>query len=195
MAVVEGRASVENVDAFLDELAAIGEATGCVVQAFDARYVVDREHLARAVERADRSFERDENVARDRAVEILLYAAGRRQIDRALEMGVGEGTGPVAVVVHDPDGGGAGDGSGAGDGGGASDGGGDGVGDGNDDDESAAAERVADLLDTAGPPGEDHTAPELVRAFFDVSDAELEVTDGRLADVVHERVALLDVEK
>jgi KEOPS complex subunit Cgi121 len=34
-----------------------------------------------------------------------------------------------------------------------------------------------------------------VRAFFDVTDRELAATDGDLADLVHERVALLDVRK
>jgi KEOPS complex subunit Cgi121 len=99
MRLVEGTATVEDVDAFLAELAAVGEATGCTVQAFDARYVMGREHLERAVELADRATERGEAVADDRAVEILLYAAGRRQINRAFEMGVGEGERPLVVVV------------------------------------------------------------------------------------------------
>jgi KEOPS complex subunit Cgi121 len=103
MRLVEGTATVEDVDAFLAELAAVGEATGCTVQAFDARYVMGREHLERAVELADRAIERGEAVADDRAVEILLYAAGRRQINRALEMGVGEGECPVVVVVDGDD--------------------------------------------------------------------------------------------
>lgn len=168
MEVVEGRATVEDLDAFLAELSAVGEATGCAVQAFDARYVVGREHLERAAELAGRAFERDENVARDRAVEILLYAAGRRQIDRALEMGVSEGTGPVVVVV-------------------------DAVGE--QADEEQAAERVADLLEPAETLGEEHADRALVREFFDVSEAELAATAGGLADLVRERVALLDVEK
>ncbi|MEF8780597.1 MAG: KEOPS complex subunit Cgi121, partial [Haloferacaceae archaeon] len=42
---------------------------------------------------------RDEAVARDPAVEVLLYAAGRRQIDRALEMGIAEGETPAVVVL------------------------------------------------------------------------------------------------
>jgi KEOPS complex subunit Cgi121 len=103
MRLVEGIATVEDVDAFLGDLAAVGEATGCTVQAFDARYVMGREHLERAVELAGRAIERGEAVADDRAVEILLYAAGRRQINRALEMGVDEGQSPVVVVVDGDD--------------------------------------------------------------------------------------------
>ena len=37
--------------------------------------------------------------------------------------------------------------------------------------------------------------PDLVEAFFDVGEAELAATDGDLPALVHERVALLDVEK
>ncbi len=103
MEVVEGRATVEDLDAFVARLGAIGEEYDCAVQAFDARYVVDRAHLERAVELADRARSRGEAIANDHAVEILLYAAGRRQINQALEMGVETGEAPVVVVVHGDD--------------------------------------------------------------------------------------------
>ena len=166
MQVIEGRATVDDVDDFVERLGEIGDANGVVVQAFDARYVVDREHLERAVELADRAFDRGEAIARDRAVEILLYAAGRRQINRALAMGVGEGESPVVVVVHDPTGAG---------------------------DEDGGATAVRDLLEPAETLGNyDET---VVRDFFDVGEAELGATSGSLADLVRERVALLTVEK
>lgn len=99
MELVEGVATVEAVDPFLERRAAVGEATGATVQLFDARYVVDRGHIERAVTLAGRERERGDGIARDPAVEILLYAAGRRQIDRALEMGVSAGTHPVVAVA------------------------------------------------------------------------------------------------
>lgn len=113
MRILEGRVHVgddppaavpayESVEAFVDALDTASEP-GTAVQAFDARYVAGRRHLESAVERANRSIDRDENVATDRAVEILCYAAGRRQISQAMEMGVGEGTTPVLVVVDGPD--------------------------------------------------------------------------------------------
>ena len=173
MRLVEGTATVgdasgprsaEDVDEFVERLGAIGDEHGATVQAFDARYVADRQHLERAVELADRAVARDDAIARDRNVEILLYAAGRRQINRALEMGVGEGETPVVVVVHAPDG-----------------------------DEAGAAAAVGDLLEPAETLGE--YDEELVRNFFDISGRELDATDGTLADLVRERVALLTVEK
>ncbi|MFB6071705.1 MAG: KEOPS complex subunit Cgi121 [Halobacterium sp.] len=169
MRVVEGVAHVEDVDAFVAALGDVGDEYGCAVQAFDADYVADRAHLEAAVEHANRAFERGENVASDRAVEVLLYAAGRRQIRRALEMGVGEGESEVVVVV---------DGNPARDAG--------------EVDEPGAAAAVADVLDAeAATLGGDEAT---LRSFFDVSDAEFAVVDD-LSGVVRERVALLDVEK
>ncbi|MEF8782218.1 MAG: KEOPS complex subunit Cgi121 [Haloarculaceae archaeon] len=99
MRVVEGIATVADVDAFVARLGEIGEEHGAAVQAFDARYVVGREHLERAVALANRAIRRDDAIARERTVEILLYAAGRRQINRALEIGISEGECPTVVVV------------------------------------------------------------------------------------------------
>ena len=119
MIVVEGTADVDDVDAFVARLDAIGDEFDCAVTALDARYVAGRRHLEVAVERANRAFERDDAIADDRGIEVLLYAAGRRQIRAALEMGVSAGRGPVVVVV---DGG---------------------------EEEATAADRVRDLLEPA----------------------------------------------
>ena len=103
MIVVEGVADVAAVDDFVAEPDSIGEACDCAVTALDARYVAGRHHLEAAVERANRAFARDDAIADDRAIEVLLYAAGRRQIQQALEMGVSEGEGPIVVVVDGDD--------------------------------------------------------------------------------------------
>jgi KEOPS complex subunit Cgi121 len=168
--LVEGVADADDVDAFVARLSEIGDDHGVTVQAFDARYVVSRAHLERAVELADRALARGTNVARDRGVEILLYAAGRRQIDRALTLGVSPGERPVVVLVDAPP---EQDASGT--------------------DEAAAAAAVESLLDPAETLGALDVSR--VREFFDVGDPELAAVEGDLADVVLERVALLDVEK
>jgi len=190
MELVEGVASVADVDEFVERLGAIGDEHDVTVQAFDARYVVDRTHLERAVDLADRAIARGENVARDRAVEILCYAAGRRQIERALTMGVSTGETPAVVLVDAGSNGESSDVESA-------------VSAGVDEDENGTgtmAEREAaavvesmDVLDPRKTLGD--YDPELVCAFFDVGEAELAVVDGDLPALVHERVALLDVEK
>jgi len=99
MKLVEGWATITDVNDFVAQLTDIGDEFDCAVQAFDAAYVAGNKHLESAVQHANRAFERGENIAHDRAVEILLYAAGRRQINRALTMGVSDGEQPVVVVV------------------------------------------------------------------------------------------------
>ncbi|RDZ36596.1 MULTISPECIES: KEOPS complex subunit Cgi121 [unclassified Haloferax] len=103
MRLLEAEATVSDLDSFIAAVGDVADETGATVQAFDARYVVDRAHLKRAVELADRAIARGNEIARDRAVEILLYASGRRQINRAFEIGVSEGTLPVVVLVDGGD--------------------------------------------------------------------------------------------
>ena len=162
MELVEGRATVEDVDSFLQRVDGVGEATGATVQVFDARYVVDRAHLERAVELADRERERGDAVARDPAVEILLYAAGRRQIDQALTMGVSAGDCPVVAVAVGGD-------------------------------QRDATRQLRELLEPAETLGA--FDEERVRAFFDVTESERQATAGGIEQTVHERVALLVVER
>jgi len=165
--LVAGTAVVGDVDAFVEDLPGGPETA---VQAFDADYVAGRGHLAAAVEHADRAFERGENVASDRAVEVLLYAAGRRQIRDALGMGVGSGEQGVVVVVA-----------------------------GGDEANTASAVAAflddARVLDGEPLPDDVSGDRETIRGFFGVSDAELDAAAGDLPGIVRERVALLDVEK
>lgn len=197
MDLVEGVAEIDDLDAFLAELDESATAHGCTVQAFDARYVVSADHLRRATELADRAVERRENVARERGVEILLYAAGRRQINRALEMGVSEGRVETVVLVDEPpaairaseeaesppavreDA--------------AAESPDREASEGDSEPETAAAAAVGELLEPAETLGE--YDPDRVRDFFGIERAELAATAGDLPELVLERVALLDVEK
>ncbi len=95
--------TVGDLDGFIATLGAIGDAHDATVQAFDARYVTGRSHLQRALTLADRAFDRGENIADDRAVELLCYAAGRRQIDQALTMGLTTGETPAVFLVDGGD--------------------------------------------------------------------------------------------
>jgi KEOPS complex subunit Cgi121 len=163
--VETGTERFPDVEAFVTELADIGATHGVTVQAFDARYVVSRRHLERALEFADRERDRGDGIARDRGVEITLYAAGRRQIDRAMQMGVSPGETSVVVLID----------------GGKSGG------------ESAAGEAVRAQLDPAATLGDYEESR--VREFYGISAAELDATDAGLEALVLERVALLVVER
>ena len=191
MELLECTLSVDDLDGFVADIGAIGDRHGVTIQAFDARYVADPSHLERAVELADRAIARGTNVARDRAVEILLYAAGRRQIDRALEMGVGEGENRSVLLV---DAGSTGnEGGREAEGGGKTD-----TWDGNEPhtDETAALEDLAELdAVVERKPTLEFRDEETLCAFFDITDAERGATDASLRALVRERVALLEVEK
>jgi KEOPS complex subunit Cgi121 len=172
MELVEGTVEIggeafPDVETFVAALDEIGAQHDVTVQAFDSRYVVSRRHLERAVELADRERDRGEAIARDRSVEILLYAAGRRQINRALELGIGEGETPVVVLVDDESG--------------------------DADAEAAAADAVASFVDPAETLG--RYEEDRVREFYDIGAAELDATDAGLEALVLERVALLVVER
>ena len=165
MRTVTATTTIDDLDDFLAEIDAISEATDAAIQCFDADYVAGESHLRRAVELAERAREQGTAVAREPAVEILLYAAGRRQINQALEMGVSEGETDVVSVVS----------------------GGDEAAAEQRVQELLGATGTDDLvsLDDA----------ETIRSFFDIGDREVAVVDGDLEDIVLERVALLDVEK
>jgi len=167
MNTVAAPTTIDDLDEFLADIEAISEATGATIQCFDADYVAGDRHLRRAVELAARAREQGTAVADDPAVEILLYAAGRRQINQALEMGVDEGESSVVGVVT------------------------------GGDEAAAERQLRAVLGATAADDtdrvilGDEET----LRSFFDIGDAEVAVADGDLESIVLERVALLDVEK
>ena len=168
MRTVTAATTIDDLDDFLAEVEAISEATGATVQCFDTDYVAGDRHLRRAVELAARAREQGTAVADDPAVEILLYAAGRRQINQALEMGVSEGDADVVSVVI------------------------------GGDEAAAEQQMRELLGETDTSDAIDDSTlgdTATIRAYFDIGDAELAVVDGDLEDMVIERVALLDVEK
>ncbi len=84
---------------FLSALRAMQSRHGCVIQALDADLVVSERHLEFAAGKALHAFACGRNVAKDPGVEILRYASGERQIERALAMGVSDSTERIALVM------------------------------------------------------------------------------------------------
>ena len=58
------------------------------MQALDADKVVSERHISFAAEKALAAFSERRNIAKDAGMEIMRYASGERQIERALFMGV-----------------------------------------------------------------------------------------------------------
>lgn len=187
MRLVEGTVAIDaappgdgeqfrTVEGFLERLDSIESTHDVTVQALDARLVCGRAHLESAVEHANRSIARGEAIATDRAVEILCYVAGTRQIDRALELGVEPGVTPIVVIVDNGRTGLSNDKDSTAGG-----------------DEGGAAQAVASCLSAEATLDRiDETA---VMEYFGVTEAERSAVDGDLETLIRERVALLDVEK
>lgn len=95
-----GRRSPGDVGPLLTVARATALDGGLEVQLMRAEMVFGRDHLVSAIEHARRAFKVGTNMADSLAVEVLLYASGRRQIAEALRlMGLRPGTTTVAVVV------------------------------------------------------------------------------------------------
>ena len=181
--IIAGKVGISNVDDFLSSLKNIAHEYDVTIQAMDAELIAGGEHIISAVKKAIRATERKRNITSDLGLEILLYAAGRRQIERALAMGVsvseGENEKRVAIVIVDA---------------------------------SARAQREKDLEMVAeevkrkiGIQEEPISELELeykgdkkegIKKFFDITEAELKaVGEPKLKMLVLERVAMLDVLK
>ncbi|CAD6490827.1 MAG: Kinase binding protein CGI-121 [Candidatus Argoarchaeum ethanivorans] len=94
-----GSATIKDTEEFIHQLNEIFRKYGVVIQAVDADLVAGRKHLITAAERAIRSFREKTNVANNLGMETLLYVAGSRQIEKALQFGVKRGCNNIALLI------------------------------------------------------------------------------------------------
>ncbi len=177
--IVTGKVSISNVDDFLSSLKNIAHEYAVTIQAMDAELIAGEEHIKSAVRKAMRAVERKRGITSDLGLEILLYAAGKRQIERALAMGVSEGEKKVALVIVD-------------------------AGVGGEKDLSGATEEVKRRTGIEEEPIQEleselvynENKKDKLKKFFNITEAEISaVGEKKLKMLVLERVALLDVLK
>ena len=175
--IVMGTVTIATVSEFLTMLKAIAEQHAVTIQALDTDLVVSEAHLHSAVKKALRAVKRGTNITSELGMEILVYAAGKRQIGRALAMGVTEGEKRIACIIVAPAAG-------------------------TDLDAVVAAVTARTGLTeepTALQPSaleQDASKRARVKRFFGITDKELNaVGEEKLQQLVLERVALLDVLK
>lgn len=166
-ALLCGEVDVSDPKALLRDLQALGKTHGTTVQPLNADLLAGVEHVAKALEEARASWESGSPIARDFGMELLLHVSGQRQIFRALEFGVSPGRNRLAVVVVPPR-------SGA----------------------------VGALEERYGLSGDSRLAEyrpgkrAALMARFRITEAELgAVGEGRLPELVAERVALMALER
>ncbi|MCD1294510.1 hypothetical protein CUJ83_05785 [Methanocella sp. CWC-04] len=165
--ITGGKANISDVRSFLKSLAEIGKKYGIIVQAVNADRVAGRPHMEFSVIKAVESFKNNRNLARDMGMEVMLYLRGRRQIEKALEMGVKEGGNNIAIAII---------GEGA---------------------EKALQEVQArlDVVDESVV-DYTHDKDETLMKLFEITPAELEIVGKeRIPELVKERSALLEFEK
>jgi KEOPS complex subunit Cgi121 len=172
--IVAGNVSISNVDSFLSVLRNIAHKYAVTIQVMDAELIAGEEHIKSAVEKALRAVTRQKSITSDLGLETLLYAAGKRQIERALAMGVSEGEKKVALVI---------------------------VATNVERDLQYVAEEVKRGIEMDEVPLDElesysESKKEKLKNFFGITEAEIKaVGEKKLKMLVLERVALLDVLK
>jgi len=136
---------------------------GLIAQALDARLVVSEKHIQFAVKKALSAFSDGRNIANDPGMEIMRYASGERQIERALAMGVSDQTRRIALVMARVDSQG----------------------------EWPDNRELCQIIEQDGESG--LFDPGAIKDVFNISSQELQaVGEERMEDLVIERVALVE---
>ena len=97
--ILAGKATIESVEVFLQDIDAIARSSNAAIQAVDASKVADRQHVEDAVRQSLRSFADGRNIATNLGVELLLHLSACRQIQKALNLGVQKGERDVLFIV------------------------------------------------------------------------------------------------
>jgi len=94
--------TIRDIESFVQQLLEFSKQENLVIQAFDARVIYGKDHLISATIHAKRAFEQGTNATNSLALEILLYAAGERQIQKAIKkMGVKKGKQQIVFLLTD----------------------------------------------------------------------------------------------
>jgi len=92
--------AIGDVKTILKNVDTVSKDLGLVLQLVNASRVYGKEHLEVAAEHALRAFDEGRNFGKTVAIEVLMYASGKRQISEALKfMGLGHGMIKIGVVA------------------------------------------------------------------------------------------------
>ncbi|MBE0522899.1 MAG: hypothetical protein IBX40_00955 [Methanosarcinales archaeon] len=166
--IISGLVKITDNNIFIKQLSDIASRYTITVQALNADLLSGVRHIQFAVEKAIRSFESGKNTANNLGMEIMLYASGSRQIEKAINLGVKRGENRVAIVLVAE----------------------------NVSDE--AVFDIRNLLNSEDASIVDYSdsKKENLLRIFNITAAELEaVGEDKIPELVLERVALVDVMK
>ncbi len=166
-ALLCGELDIPDSDAFLRDLRAVAKGRGITIQPLNADLLAGRAHVEQAMREAEAARAAGAPFARDHGMELLLHVSGQSQIFRALEFGVKAGRNRVAVAVFPPDPGAM----------------------------EALKERHG-LTDDLSLAEYRMAKRKALMGKFRITEAELEaVGEGRLPELVMERIALMALER
>lgn len=98
--IIGAKGNIQNIDDFLDEIREFSDKNNVSIQVFNADLIYGEKHLISAYEHAERAMKQKTNTTNSLEMEILLYAAGERQLKIAIpKMGIRKGNSNLAIVV------------------------------------------------------------------------------------------------
>jgi KEOPS complex subunit Cgi121 len=166
--IISGPVKIIDNNIFIKQLSDISSSYNITVQALNADLLSGIRHIQFAVEKSIRSFESGKNTANNLGMEIMLYASGSRQIEKALDLGVKIGENRVAIVL---------------------------VGENVTDEAEFDVRALLNSEDASIVDYSDGKKEDLLK-IFNITAAELEaVGEEKIPELVLERVALVDVIK
>lgn len=88
---ISGLVSIDDLSIFLNSLNSFSQISNIKIQGFDARKIIDTDHLLFSIQRARSAFENGENEAKDIGLEVLRFSSGQRKIDKSFSIGLIQG--------------------------------------------------------------------------------------------------------
>ncbi|MDF1533975.1 MAG: KEOPS complex subunit Cgi121 [Methanosarcinaceae archaeon] len=165
--IVTGLIQIEDLREFLKKLNDIYSANNITIQALNADMIAGERHILFAVKKAINAMKTHTNVANDLGVEIMRYAAGERQIEKAFMMGLHDGENRVLFVL---------------------------VGEGQS--LLLASNALLEIIDEKSLIDYSPSKRESIISQFNITEFEIEaVGEDKIPELVIERVALVDVLK
>ena len=165
--IVSGLVQIKDLREFLNTLNKISSANNITIQALDADKIAGERHVCFAVKKATDAMEAHTNVANDLGVEIMRYAAGERQIEKAFSMGLHDGDNKVVFVLV-----------------------------GEEHSLSLAVIALLEIIDEKPLLDYSVSKQESIISQFNITESEIEaVGEDKIPELVIERVALVDVLK
>ena len=165
--IVSGLVQIEDLRMFLKTLNEISSSNKITIQALDADKIAGERHVRFAVKKATDAMEGQTNVANDLGVEIMRYAAGERQIEKAFSIGLHDGENRVVFVLV-----------------------------GEEQSLSLASNALLDIIDEEPLIDYSSSKRQFIISQFNITESEIEaVGEDKIPELVIERVALVDVLK